>query len=26
LQDIGRLFRSPDRFRRAIESHIDPPE
>jgi hypothetical protein len=26
VQDLDRLFRSPDRFRRAIESHIDPPE
>jgi hypothetical protein len=26
LQEIGRLFRSPNRFRRAIEFHTDPPD
>lgn len=26
LQQMDRLFRSPDRFRRAIEFHTDPPE
>ncbi len=26
IQEIDRLFRSPDRFRRAIERHTDPPD
>jgi hypothetical protein len=26
LRELGRLFRSPDRFRRAIEAHTDPPD